>query len=31
MVGREVNFKVDKDEAKPKETVLEIKDLISKR
>lgn len=30
MVGREVNFKVDKGEAKPKQTVLEIKDLIVK-
>lgn len=30
MVGREVNFKVDKDEAKPQQTVLEIKDLIVK-
>ena len=29
MVGREVNFKVDKEEAKPKKTVLEIKDLNS--
>lgn len=30
MVGREVNFKVDKDEATPKQTVLEIKDLVVK-
>lgn len=30
MVGREVNFKVDKGEAKPKQTVLKIKDLIVK-
>ena len=30
MVGREVNFKVDKDDAKPKETVLKINDLIVK-
>ena len=30
MVGREVNFKVDKEEAKPEQTVLEIKDLIVK-
>ncbi|MGL6107284.1 ABC transporter ATP-binding protein [Romboutsia sp.] len=30
MVGREVNFKVDKVEAKPKEIVLEIKDLLVK-
>ena len=30
MVGREVNFKVDKCEAKPKQTVLKIKDLIVK-
>lgn len=30
MVGREVNFKVDKDEAKPQQTVLKIKDLIVK-
>ncbi len=30
MVGREVNFKVDKDEAKLKETVLKIDDLIVK-
>jgi len=27
MVGREVNFKVDKTEAKPSDTILEIKDL----
>ena len=27
MVGREVNFKVDKEDAKPKETILEIKNL----
>lgn len=30
MVGREVNFKVDKEEAQPKETVLQIKDLVVK-
>ena len=30
MVGREVNFKVDKDEAKPTSNVLEIKDLLVK-
>lgn len=30
MVGREVNFKVEKSEAKPKEVVLEIKDLLVK-
>ena len=30
MVGREVNFKVDKEEAQPKEVVLEIKDLLVK-
>lgn len=30
MVGREVNFKVDKKEAQPKETVLQIKDLVVK-
>ena len=30
MVGREVNFKVDKEEAKPNATVLKIKDLIVK-
>ena len=28
MVGREVNFKVDKEESKPQDTVLEIKDLL---
>ena len=30
MVGREVNFKVDKKEAKPTSNVLEIKDLVVK-
>ena len=30
MVGREVNFKVEKSEAKQKEVVLEIKDLLVK-
>lgn len=30
MVGREVNFKVDKEEAKPSNVVLEIKDLLVK-
>lgn len=30
MVGRDVNFSVEKSEAKPKETVLEIKDLCVK-
>ena len=30
MVGREVNFKVDKEDAQPKETVLEINDLVVK-
>ena len=30
MVGREVNFKVDKKEAKPTSNVLEIKDLLVK-
>lgn len=30
MVGRKVNFKVDKKESKPKETVLQIKDLAVK-
>ena len=30
MVGREVNFKVDKEEAQPKETVLKINDLVVK-
>lgn len=30
MVGREVNFKVDKDEAKPTSTVLKIDNLIVK-
>ena len=30
MVGREVNFKVDKDEAKPTSNVLVIKDLLVK-
>lgn len=30
MVGREVNFKVDKKEAIPKEVVLEVKDLLVK-
>lgn len=30
MVGREVSFKVDKVEAKPKQSVLEIKDLVVK-
>ena len=30
MVGREVNFKVDKDEANPSKVVLEIKDLLVK-
>lgn len=30
MVGREVNFKVDKEEARPQQTVLEIKNLIVK-
>ncbi|RDY24116.1 ABC transporter ATP-binding protein [Romboutsia maritimum] len=28
MVGREVNFKVDKKKAEPKQTVLEVKDLV---
>ena len=30
MVGREVNFKVDKEDAKPENLVLEIKDLLVK-
>ena len=30
MVGREVNFKVDKEEAKPASTVLKINDLVVK-
>ncbi len=30
MVGREVNFKVAKEEAKPKEVVLQVKDLLVK-
>lgn len=30
MVGREVNFKVDKKEARPTSNVLEIKDLLVK-
>ncbi|MGL5348606.1 MAG: ABC transporter ATP-binding protein [Peptostreptococcaceae bacterium] len=30
MVGREVNFKVDKEDAKPESLVLEIKDLLVK-
>lgn len=30
MVGREVNFKVDKSESKPKEVVLSVKDLLVK-
>lgn len=30
MVGREVNFKVDKTPSKPKDTVLKIKDLVVK-
>lgn len=30
MVGREVNFKVDKEDAKPTKTVLSIKDLVVK-
>ncbi|MEG0843219.1 MAG: ABC transporter ATP-binding protein [Romboutsia sp.] len=30
MVGREVNFKVDKEQSIPKETVLQIKDLVVK-
>jgi len=30
MVGREVNFKVDKNEARPTKTVLSIRDLVVK-
>jgi len=30
MVGRDVKFSVDKDEAKPKETVLEVNELVVK-
>lgn len=30
MVGREVNFKVDKENAKPKEVVLQVKNLVVK-
>ena len=30
MVGRDVKFSVDKDDAKPKETILQVEDLVIK-